>query len=99
MLCLRKIGLAQSTPPQKKDPFLDILNCQRRKSKSNSCLSTELTMHSGVISDNERWELSYLGGLCQAGATYWTLGSMYFPLLVQFRLLLCQNHVTAPTQT
>ena len=38
------------------------------------------------------------GGLCQAGAIYWTLSSMHFPLPVQFRPLSCQNHVI-PTQT
>ena len=37
-------------------------------------------MHSGALQDNGRWELSNLRGLCQAGATYWTLRSMHFHL-------------------
>ena len=53
--------------------------------------SLQLTMHSRALSDNGRWELSNLGGLCQAGAAFWTSGSMHFPLLVQFRPLSCPN--------
>ena len=37
-----------------------------------------LTMHSGALSDSCGWEMSDLGGLCQAGATYWTLDALSF---------------------
>ena len=68
------------------------LMLKRAHSCSIHLVNAELTMHSGALSENGKLDLSNLGGgLCQAGTTYWTLGSMHFLLLVQFRPLSCAS--------